>query len=311
MNYKNDRVMRDWIFFIAVVEARSFTVAAKKLRCSIASVSKSISRLEDMLGVILLSRNAHKVEPTSAGYMTYDFAKEIRRAYHELFSELNEKDDKIKGMIRFSAPSLLCEYAASQWIFEYMRENQHAKLQLVSRDRTELTVATPEFDDLVLKSWVTNSPDVVHQNLGGMRFNLCASPGYIRKYGEVMHPCDLNNHWIMKVEHPFLQYPLSLTNDNQTYELHINNDTRLISNNVSSLLNMTLSGAGICLALPDWVASKFLKSGELERVLPEWQLPELPIYLVWRYRQNYSMLFNDFRKYIEVRWRDLLANGIQ
>jgi DNA-binding transcriptional LysR family regulator len=115
----------------------------------------------------------------------------------------------------------------------------------------------------------------------------------------------------MKVEHPFLQYPLSLTNDNQTYELHINNDTRLISNNVSSLLNMTLSGAGICLALPDWLASKFLKSGELERVLPEWQLPELPIYLVWRYRQNYSMLFNDFRKYIEVRWRDLLANGIQ
>lgn len=305
MRDMNNRIMRDWVVFISVVEARSFTTAARKLHCSIASVSKTISRLEDTLGVILLSRNAHKVDITAAGYVTYTRAKEIRQSWQELFSEISNRDDRIKGKIRFSAPSVLCELAANHWALDYMHRNPAAKVQLLSRDRTELTVASPEFDDLVLKSGVTDSPDLVHQSIGNVRFRLYASPDYIRKNELIKSPEDLNSHWIMKVDHPFLRYPLTFTNGEETSELTILNDTCLASNNVPAMLNMALSGAGVCLALPDWVASRYVNSGELEMILPEWKLPEMPVWLVWRYRENYSALFHDFRNYIAGQWKTL------
>ena len=305
----SNRIMRDWVVFITVIEVRSFTTAARKLRCSIASVSKSVARLEETLGVVLLSRNAHKMDVTAAGHVTYNGAKEIHRAWQELFTEISNVDDGIKGKMRFSAPSVLCECAAGQWVFDYMRRNPGAKVRLLSRDRTELTVASPEFDDLVLKSGMTDSPDLVHQSIGHVRFGLYASPGYLRTHPEIHTPDDLRRHWIMKVDHPFLRCPLSLTKGEETSELTVTDTTTLVSNNIPALLSMTLSGAGVCLALPDWMAAPHVQSGALAPVLPDWQLPEMPVWLVWRHREHYSHLFEDFRHYIAGRWEALSADA--
>lgn len=310
MQYLNNRLVKDWMIFIAVVEGRSFTHASKKLFCSVASVSKSISRLEDVLKVVLLTRNAHKVEITAAGYVAYNRAKEICQVYQELFSEISNHDNKIKGKLRFSAPSVLCEYAASQWVYHYMQENRDVELKLLSRDRTELTVISPEFDDLVLKSGVMDSSGLVHQSLGTVSFQICASPDYLAQHEKISTPDDLAHHWIMKVDHPFLSYPLSLTCDDGSINLSLKNDASLVSNNIPSLLKMTLSGAGVCVALPEFIATCYVKRNELMVVLPEWTLPQMPIYLVWRWREHYSRLFFDFRKYIEKKWSDLQENGI-
>lgn len=305
MEHPKNKIMHDWVVFITVVDMRSFTAAARKLRCGAATVSKSVARLEDILGVELLSRNAHKVEITAAGYITYNRAKEIRQSWQELFSEINNQDARIKGKLRFSAPSILCEYAACSWVFDYINQNPDADVQLLSRDRTELTVASPEFDDLVFKSGMTDSPDLGHQSVGRVRFGLYASPDYLCRHPLISTPEDLNHHWIMKVDHPFLCLPIPFTKGQNTVELTVRNNTWLASNSVSSVLNMTLSGAGVCLALPDWVASQYVNTGELEIILPEWKLPEMPVWLVWRNRENYTRLFHDFRKYIADKWGDL------
>jgi DNA-binding transcriptional LysR family regulator len=306
----NNKIMRDWTVFITVVEACSFSIAAKKLYCSVASVSNSVARLEYSLGTILLNRNAHRVEVTSAGVVTYKRAKEIQQIYYELSSEVSSRDASIKGRIRFSAPSILCEHVANRWVYDYMCKHRDAHVHLLSRDRTALTVSSPEFDDLVLKSGFINSPDLVHQELPAMRFLLCASPEYIKEHGVIDSPDALARHWIMKVNHPFLDYPLTLKNEHANCSLCIDNHTQLTSNNVSSLLRMTLSGAGVCLALPEWLAMKYVRRNQLSVILPQWHLPELPIYLVWRYRKNYSNLFLDFKKEIALRWCCLLVDGV-
>ncbi|EPF0317219.1 LysR family transcriptional regulator [Enterobacter chuandaensis] len=309
MRYNNNRLMKDWVVFITVVETCSFTLSAKKLFCSVASVSKSIARLEDILEVVLLSRNAHKVQITAAGFIAYNRAKEIYQVYQALFSELTSRDNRIKGKLRFSAPSVLCEYAASRWVYDYMHENKDAELRLLSRDRTELTTASPEFDDLVLKSGELNSADLVHHKLGTMKFSMCASPAYLEKHGEINSPDDLKNHWIMKSDHPFLDYPITLTKSEQSIELNIDSSTCLVSNSMSSMLKMSLEGSGVCLALPTWIISNYVKNKQLVLILPEWEIPEMQIYLVWRYRERYSNLFIDFRRYIQEKWAELLEQG--
>lgn len=306
MKYKSHRMIKDWLVLITVFEVRSFTVAAKKLYCSVASISKSIAKLEDIFETVFFIRNAHQIEVTAAGYVAYNRAKEIQKTYQSLFSEINHRDQVIKGKIRFSAPTILCEYVANHWVYEYLNQNDGVDIQLLSRDRTDLSVVSPEFDDLVFKSGIIESPTLVHESLGKMNFVLCASPDYLQNAPLVNTPDQLSEHWILKVDHPFLKYPLTLTHGEQTVALNLEHNQNLTSNNISALLELTLAGKGIGVGLPEWLAQSHIASGELVQILPQWQLPQMDIYLAWRQREHYSRLFLDFKEFVESKWQALL-----
>src|SRR2546428_14163490 len=61
--------------FVRVVDAGSFSGAAKQLRIGQPAVSKTVAQLEDRLGVRLLLRSTHRLTPTEAGRRFYDRAK--------------------------------------------------------------------------------------------------------------------------------------------------------------------------------------------------------------------------------------------
>jgi len=52
--------------FVRVVDAGSFSGAAKQLRVGQPAVSKTVAQLEDRLGVRLLLRSTHRLTPTEA-----------------------------------------------------------------------------------------------------------------------------------------------------------------------------------------------------------------------------------------------------
>src|ERR1700732_5328496 len=61
--------------FVRVIQAGSFSGAAKQLRVGQPAVSKTIAQLEDRLGVRLLLRSTHGLTPTEAGRSFYERAK--------------------------------------------------------------------------------------------------------------------------------------------------------------------------------------------------------------------------------------------
>src|SRR5438067_4947977 len=61
--------------FVRVIEAGSFSSAAKQLRVGQPAISKTIAQLEDRLGVRLLLRSTHGLTPTDAGRDFYGHAK--------------------------------------------------------------------------------------------------------------------------------------------------------------------------------------------------------------------------------------------
>ena len=61
--------------FVRVIEAGSFSGAARQLRVGQPAVSKTIAQLEDRLGVRLLLRSTHGLTPTDAGRDFYEHAK--------------------------------------------------------------------------------------------------------------------------------------------------------------------------------------------------------------------------------------------
>jgi DNA-binding transcriptional LysR family regulator len=78
--------LREMEMFIRVIEAGSFSAAARDLSMGQPAVSKMIASLEDRLGVRLLTRSTRKLSPTDAGtaFMNARFARLVRQTKRKL-----------------------------------------------------------------------------------------------------------------------------------------------------------------------------------------------------------------------------------
>ena len=63
--------------FLAVVEERTFTRAAERVCRTQPGVSQSVKKLEDEVGVLLLTRTSRDVSPTEAGLLLADYARQM------------------------------------------------------------------------------------------------------------------------------------------------------------------------------------------------------------------------------------------
>lgn len=88
--------------FVTVAETASFTRAARRIGRSQPAVSLQIRRLEDQLGVELLSRGGREVSPTAEGAALLPLANRLLRLNDEIVAGLGEGD--VEGEVRFGAP---------------------------------------------------------------------------------------------------------------------------------------------------------------------------------------------------------------
>ncbi|AFI89682.1 LysR family transcriptional regulator [Pectobacterium parmentieri] len=311
MRSKKNHLIHDWLIYIKVVEKKSFSAAAIELNLAVGSVSKSIAKLEDIINAKLLSRNAHKFEVTAAGELVYEKALILCETYHNILARLENNKNDIQGVLRLSAPTILSDEVISAWIMEYIDMYPNAVIHLLSRESGSFTSDSPEFDDLVIKSGYLESPDLIHRNMNPVSFNIYASSEYLETHQKIDVPEDMNAHRILRLNHPSLKYPLSMTRNGEEQLVTLSYGNEFISNNIKSLLYMARKGKGICVAVPSWSAQEYLLDGSLVAVLPEYSLPVLPAYLVWRYRKWHSPLFRDFSTFVEKKWNSLFNQSDQ
>ncbi|MFP3439125.1 LysR family transcriptional regulator [Pantoea sp. SIMBA_133] len=303
MKNKKNALIYDWMVYVKVVELRSFSLAARELNLSVATVSKAISKLEDILSTRLMSRNAHRFEITSAGEIAYESALVICETYHDLLNGMNDKND-IKGELRFSAPGNMCNSVISDWIIEYTEQHPEAKIHLLSREAGSFTSDSPEFDDLVIKSGYLDSPDLIHKSLNPVEFGLYASRDYLDISPPLVEPEDLNKHRLLRLNHTLMRSPLMFSREGEDKKCCISGTHDFFSNNIFSLLHMARKNKGVCIAVPCWEVENLPASATLSRVLCDWSLRPIPAYMVWRYRKKYSLLFRDFSLFVEKKWND-------
>lgn len=88
--------------FVTVAEARSFTRAGERLGRSQSAVSLQMQRLEDRLGVALLSRDPRHVTLTPGGEAFLPQARRLLRVNDEIVADL--RGDDLEGEVRLGAP---------------------------------------------------------------------------------------------------------------------------------------------------------------------------------------------------------------
>lgn len=90
--------------FITVVEEKSFAKAANALFISQPAISKSISKMEDELGFLLLERRAGSLRLTSAGSVLYQFFKKSTDEYRALLSDIQNNLEEPFGSVKIGCP---------------------------------------------------------------------------------------------------------------------------------------------------------------------------------------------------------------
>src|SRR5579871_3177753 len=93
--------------FARVVEAGSFTAAAKSLGLGKSSVSERVAMLEARLGVRLLDRTTRRLTPTEAGHIYYARAREARAQAEAARNEIEALREEPAGLLRVGVGELL------------------------------------------------------------------------------------------------------------------------------------------------------------------------------------------------------------
>jgi DNA-binding transcriptional LysR family regulator len=102
--------------FIYVLEKRSFSEAAAALKSSQPSVSLKIKSLEEELGVELLDRGPSVIQPTAAGSLVYQAAREIMQRWGQLENDLHRLKDTLTGTLTIGASTIPGTYLVPNWI---------------------------------------------------------------------------------------------------------------------------------------------------------------------------------------------------
>jgi len=299
----NNRGMRDWLIFIRTAEMGSLSKTARQLDLSTAAVSKAITRLELYLGAVLFTRTSLGMKLTEAGTTTLHRAKDITASFNVLLEEIRNPEGNIKGTVRFVAPAIVCEFLAGDWCYEYIQKNPMVRVFLDARERPDLRIDSPELDDIVLRSGRIESDNLIHRKLNPVRLCLCASQAYLDRHPAITHPRDLEKHVLFGMHHHGLAGPLNLFRGDENYVLpppHI--ESGLSSNNLLAMMNLVMQGKGISIATPSWLIAQHQSDGQIVKILPDWKIPDLPIWLIWKQRSRQHALHTHFIDYIEKCW---------
>ncbi|MDZ5470422.1 LysR family transcriptional regulator [Bacillus sp. 31A1R] len=134
--------------FLVVAKTGNISEAAKTLFISQPSLSMKMKRLEEQLGVPLLSTHSKGIKLTDAGEVFFNYAEKITFMQDQLMRELSQFREGKKGHIIIGAPYEIYSYILPELIAEFIKKHPGIEIEnrLVEETDTESFVKNGEID---------------------------------------------------------------------------------------------------------------------------------------------------------------------
>lgn len=263
--------------FIRVVQAGSLKAAAEQLGTDPSTVSRSLARLEQRLGVRLLNRSTRRSTPTDAGARYVEGLKRLAEQQAALEAEVSGSAEVPRGRLRVSAP---VDFGA-RFVVPAL-----AKLADAAPELAVEAVLGSGFVDLVEQGFdvairIGRLADstLIARRLGVVPRVLVGAPGYFRRRGRPRTAAELAGH-------EFVLYMRG--NADATFELRAPDGEavaaalrgRFTVNSVSAVVALVEAGRGLHLG-PLWAFEASLAAGRVEAVLTDHGLPAYPLHAVY------------------------------
>src|SRR6185369_2695413 len=181
--------------FARVVEARSFSAAAKKLGTSKARVSRQVSALESALSVKLLHRSTRKLSLTEAGALFYEHCAKIVKEAELAEQRMTRAQSEPEGLVKVTAVPAFAVRHVVPAIAEFHDRYPRIRVKLSCSNQRTLDLGEAGFDlGIRIYSSQPLDPKLVTRRLAANRGVLCASPTYLDRRGTPRRPDDLRQH---------------------------------------------------------------------------------------------------------------------
>lgn len=280
--------------FARVVEAGSFSEAARQLGLPKSTVSRKVAALEELLGVRLLQRTTRKLNLTDAGAAYYDRVAPALIAVEEANSAVTDMQEAPHGVVRVTAPVDFGTGPFAQMVADFVRNHEGMRVDVVCTNRTVDLVA--EGFDLAIRAGTLSDSSLVARKLGSARMTLVASPDYLERRGTPRHPRELEEHDCVPFRPRDGRVTWTLIGpDGQTESVSVGG--AVASDDFTFVRAAVRAGAGIGM-LPSFQTHGECEQGRLVPVLADWsQRPRGGIYVVYpstRYLPQRVALLRDF-----------------
>ena len=144
----------DMAVFARVVDAGSFSAAARQLGITPSAVSRQVARLEGALRVRLLERTTRKLRLTDAGTAVYSRCQDMVSAAREVWALSDTHSAEPFGMVRMSMAKAVGRQLMHPLVLPFLQKYPQVDVQLLITDRTVDLFEEPI--DLALR--VTDTP---------------------------------------------------------------------------------------------------------------------------------------------------------
>lgn len=282
--------------FVLVAQTGSFTRASEVLGLPKSSISSAIQSLETRLETRLFHRTTRRVTLTQDGDAYYYRCQTLLSELDALESQFQYQNDAVRGVLRVDVPSRF----ASTIIFPHLQEwldtypNVHVK---ISCSDHQINLIEEGVDCVVRVGELTESTLVARPLINYHIVN-CASPEYIKKYGQPGKLSDLKNHVLidyapkMEAHPPMFEY----VEGGKVKQFEM--PSALTVNNTDAYLAACLSGLGIA-QIPKIGAWDHLKQGSLIPLLPTVEAEPMPVFLLYPTRRHIPKRLSLFMDWLE------------
>ena len=270
--------------FLAVADERSFTRAAKRLNVSTSGVSQAIRRLEEQIGVRLLTRTTRSVSPTDAGEQLLAHLRPALADIRGVLTTLSGLQSTPVGRVRLLCPRVAARTVVARKLAQFVRKYPGVELEVTTDDsRIDLVSAGfdagIQFGEYIAQDMVAVrvSPDI--------RPAIVAAPAYFESHPKPAAPRDVLHHQCIRFRHRGESvYRWEFDKGNESLAIAVSGS--LLLDEVDLVVQAALDGAGLAWVGEDRVA-EHLANGALVRVLEDWCPPFPGFFLYYPSRKQH------------------------
>lgn len=291
---------QEWVTFVRVVEAGSFSLAAKRLNIAKSAVSRRVTDLEERLGCRLLNRSTRKLSLTEPGEDFFERCKRILADMEEAENAASTGHGALAGTLRVAAPLTFGTLHLPDALADFLTQHPELSMDLDLNDR-QVNLIEEGFD-LAFRIGELSDSTLIARKLAPIKHVAIASPAYLDKRGRPGDVQDLTRFAGLRYsnvpERRFWSY-----RDGAGTEQTVRIPCRLAASNGDVLRQAAISGLGITV-LPTFIVHESIEAGDLEIVLPSVSWRELHAYAVYPPGRHLSPRVRVFIDFLVERFGD-------
>jgi LysR family transcriptional activator of dmlA len=287
-------------FFSTLASAASLSAAARELGVTTPAVSKHLAQMESRLGVLLVQRSTRRMSLTPEGELYLAHARRILADIDGMGALLGQSKATPQGLLRVNATLGFGRSHVAPLLSRFVRKYPQVQAQL------QLSVNPPPITedsfDVCVRFGAPPDSRVIAKNIGANRRLLCAAPRYLAQHGTPKLAHDLTRHnciGIRQGEEAYGVWRLSTGKGRGAKTETIKTRGNLTTNDGEIAVNWALEGHGI-LMRAEWDIARYLRSGRLVQVLPQYSTPDADIYAVVPQRLQLAARVRAFVDFLEA-----------